>query len=65
VTPRDTFSLELADIDAELLDFDAGPAGTDLESVSGAQATAELATSCLYACSCCAICCCCCGFPKF
>ena len=59
----DGLALELAGLDAEPLRFEAEFAGADLESVSGAQATAELATSCLYGCSCCVACCCCCGVP--
>jgi hypothetical protein len=63
VSTSDGFALELADVDVERLEFEADLGALDLASVSGAQATAELATSCLYACSCCVVCCCCCGLP--
>jgi hypothetical protein len=57
---RETLALELADVDAEPLQSVTELAGLSLESLTGGQAMAELATSCLYGCSCCAACCCCC-----
>lgn len=59
----DKVALELADLDVERLEFEPGLARLDLASVSGTQATVELAGSCLYTCSCCVVCCCCCGVP--
>jgi len=52
--------LSLDDIDVEALEPVLELNALTLESVNGAQAAAELATSCLYGCSCCVSCCCCC-----
>jgi hypothetical protein len=55
-----TLGLALDDIDVEALELVIEVDALTLDSISGAQATAELATSCLYGCSCCVSCCCCC-----
>lgn len=60
---QNLLALELHDVDVEPLELATDFDGLTLETISGAQAVAELATSCLYACSCCAVCCCCCGWP--
>ncbi|GAA0960526.1 hypothetical protein [Virgisporangium aurantiacum] len=60
MSTRENFALELTGIDVEPLELVADRIPLSLDSVSGAQATAELAASCLYGCSCCVSCCCCC-----
>lgn len=53
-------ALALDDIDVETLEPIADLNALTLESMSGAHAMAELATSCVATCSCCITCCCCC-----
>jgi hypothetical protein len=53
-------ALALDDIDVETLEPVADLTALTLESMSGAHAMAELATSCVATCSCCITCCCCC-----
>jgi hypothetical protein len=52
--------LALDDIDVMTLEPVTGEQALTLESMSGAHAMAELATSCVATCSCCITCCCCC-----
>lgn len=53
-------ALALDDIDVEALEPIVDLNALTLESVLGAHAMAELATSCAPVCSCCVTCCCCC-----
>jgi hypothetical protein len=52
--------LALDDIDVETLEPVMYANTLTLESVMGAHAMAEMATSCVATCSCCITCCCCC-----
>jgi hypothetical protein len=52
-------TLNLSDVDIEVLEIAGAPAEVTLESIIGGHAMAETAASCTV-CSCCAVCCCCC-----